>query len=181
MTITNVLTQHTVVITTKTNVHKMITDDHPREIAPTPTRAVRAAQAITTETVQHSTMTKISIKISQQHLTSRSTTEIHQTHAAYHSNLNTSQQELLRLHETYAHADMREIQQQIKNCEIKAHRQVATCHIPKCISCSENKGKKRPHKQHRGSITKDDHHPGSNTSIDHVDVANVPGYTWQHK
>jgi hypothetical protein len=26
--------------------------------------------------------------------------------AAYHSNLNTSQQELLRLHETYAHADM---------------------------------------------------------------------------
>jgi hypothetical protein len=43
------------------------------------------------------------------------------TPAAYHSNLNTSQQELLRLHETYAHADMREIQQQIKNCEIKAH------------------------------------------------------------
>jgi hypothetical protein len=34
--------------------------------------------------------------------------------AAYHSNLNTSQQELLRLHETYAHADMREIQHQIK-------------------------------------------------------------------
>jgi hypothetical protein len=28
---------------------------------------------------------------------------------------------------------------------------------------------------------KDDHHPGSNTSIDHVDAANVPGYTWQHK
>jgi hypothetical protein len=27
--------------------------------------------------------------------------------AAYHSNLNTSQQEHLRLHETYAHADMR--------------------------------------------------------------------------
>jgi hypothetical protein len=27
--------------------------------------------------------------------------------AAYHSNLNTSQQELLRLHETYAHVDMR--------------------------------------------------------------------------
>jgi hypothetical protein len=27
--------------------------------------------------------------------------------AAYHSNLNTSQQELLRLHENYAHADMR--------------------------------------------------------------------------
>jgi hypothetical protein len=43
------------------------------------------------------------------------------TPAAYNSNLNTSQQELLRLHETYAHAVMREIQQQIKNCEIKAH------------------------------------------------------------
>jgi hypothetical protein len=23
--------------------------------------------------------------------------------------------------------------------------------------------------------------PGYNTSIDHVDAANVPGYTWQHK
>jgi hypothetical protein len=101
--------------------------------------------------------------------------------AAYHSNLNTSKQELLRLHETYAHADMREIQQQIKNCEIKARRQVATCQIPKCLSCLEYKGKKRPHKQHRRSITKDDHHPGSNTSIDHVDAANVHGYTWQHK
>jgi hypothetical protein len=107
------------------------------------------------------------------------------TPAAYHSNLNTSQQELLRLHETYAHADMREIQQQIKNCEIKAHRQVATCQIPKCILCLESKGKKRSHKQHCGSITrtitKDENHPGSNTSIDHVDAANVPGYTWQHK
>jgi hypothetical protein len=61
--------------------------------------------------------------------------------AAYTSHLNTSQQELLRLHETYAHADTREIEQQIKNCEIKANRQVATCHIPKCLSCSENKGK----------------------------------------
>jgi hypothetical protein len=29
--------------------------------------------------------------------------------AAYHSNLNTSQQEFLRLYETYAHSDMREI------------------------------------------------------------------------
>jgi hypothetical protein len=95
--------------------------------------------------------------------------------------MNTSQQELLCLHETYAHADMREIQQQNKNCEIKAHRQVATCQIPKCLSCSENKGKKRSHKQHRGSITKYDKYPGSNTSIDHVDAANVPGYTWQHK
>jgi hypothetical protein len=76
---------------------------------------------------------------------------------------------------------MQEIKHQIKNFEIKAHRQVATCQIPKCISCSENKGKKRSHKQHRGSIIKDDNHPGSNTSIDHVDAANVPGYTWQHK
>jgi hypothetical protein len=99
----------------------------------------------------------------------------------YHSNLNTSQQELLRLHETYAHADMREIQQKIKDCDIKAPRQVATCPIPKCLSCSENKGKKRSHKQHCGSITQDDHHPGSNTSIDHLNAANVPGYTWQHK
>jgi hypothetical protein len=81
MTITNDLTQHTVMITNKTNVHEMIADDHPREIVPTPTRAVRAAQAITTEMVQHSTMTKRNIKISQQHLTSRSTTEIHQTQA----------------------------------------------------------------------------------------------------
>jgi hypothetical protein len=62
MTITNDLTQHTVVITTKTHVHEMIANDHPREIAPTPTRAVRAAQAITTEMVQRSTMTKINIR-----------------------------------------------------------------------------------------------------------------------
>jgi hypothetical protein len=76
---------------------------------------------------------------------------------------------------------MREIQQQIKNCEIKAPRQVAFCQIPKCLSCSENKGKKISHKQHRGSIMKHDHHPRSNTSIGNVDGANVPGYTWQHK
>jgi hypothetical protein len=103
------------------------------------------------------------------------------TPTAYNSNLNTSQQELLRLHETYAHADMLEIKQQIKNFEIKANRQVATCQIPKCLSCSENKGKKRYHKQQGRSITKDDNYPVSNTSIDHVDAANVPGYTWQHK
>jgi hypothetical protein len=103
------------------------------------------------------------------------------THAAYNLNLNTSQQELLCLHETYAHADMQEIQQQIKNCKIKANRQVATCQIPKCLSCSKNKGKKKSHKQHRGSITQDDNYPGSNTSIDHVDAANVTGYTCQHK
>jgi hypothetical protein len=88
---------------------------------------------------------------------------------------------MLRLHETYAQADMKEIQQQIKNCEIKANRQVATCHILKCLSCSENKGKKRSHKQHRGSITQNDNQPGSNTSIDHIDADNVPGYTWQRK
>jgi hypothetical protein len=76
---------------------------------------------------------------------------------------------------------MKEIQQQIKNCEIKAKRQVATCHIPKCLSCSENKGEKRSHKQHRGSIIQHDYHPGSNTSIDEVNAANVSGYTWQHK
>jgi hypothetical protein len=40
---------------------------------------------------------------------------------------------------------------------------------------------KRSHKQHRGSIIQDDNYPGSNTSIDHVDAANVPKYTWQHK
>jgi hypothetical protein len=38
-----------------------ITDDHPREIAPTPTCAVRA---ITTETAHHYTMTKRNISIS---------------------------------------------------------------------------------------------------------------------
>jgi predicted GTPase len=55
------------------------------------------------------------------------------------------------------------------------------CHIQKCLSCSENKGKKRSHKQHCRSITQDDNHPGPNTSIDHVYAANVHGYTWQHK
>jgi hypothetical protein len=43
------------------------------------------------------------------------------TPTAYNSNLNTSQQELLRLHEMYEHADIIEIQHQIKNCEIKAN------------------------------------------------------------
>jgi hypothetical protein len=78
MTITNVLTQHTVVKGTKITVHETIADDHPREIAPTPTRAV---QAITTKTAHHSKMTKRNIRISQQHPTSRSTTEIQQLHA----------------------------------------------------------------------------------------------------
>jgi hypothetical protein len=85
----------------------------------------------------------------------------HDTHqitapAAYNSNLNTAQQELLRLHETYAHTNMKEIQQQIKNCNLKVNRHVAKCQIPKCLSCSENKGKKISHKQHRGSITEGD-------------------------
>jgi hypothetical protein len=87
----------------------------------------------------------------------------------------------VRLHEAYAHADMKEIQQHINKCNLKANRQVATCQIPKCLSFSENKGKKISHKQHRGSITEGDTQPGSNTSIDHVDAANVPIYTWQHK
>jgi hypothetical protein len=30
-------------------------------------------------------------------------------------------------------------------------------------------------------VTQNDNHPGSNTSIDHMDADNVPGYTWQHK
>jgi hypothetical protein len=70
-------------IATKINVHETIADDHPQEIAPTPTptRAVRAAQAIATETAHHSTMTKRNIRISQQHLTSRRTTEIQELHA----------------------------------------------------------------------------------------------------
>jgi hypothetical protein len=81
MITTNDLTPHTVVITTKTNVHEMIADDHPREIAPTPTRAVRAAQVITTKIVQHSKMTKRNIRSHTTHLISRSTNKIHQAHA----------------------------------------------------------------------------------------------------
>jgi hypothetical protein len=53
------------------------------------------------------------------------------TPAEYNSHLNTAQQEFLRLHETYAHANMKEIQHQIRNCDLKTNRQVATCHIPK--------------------------------------------------
>jgi hypothetical protein len=69
---------------------------------------------------------------------------------AYIKNLSTAQQELLHLHETYAHTDMKGIQQQIKNCEIQANSQVATCQIPK------NKGKKISHTNLCGSITQDD-------------------------
>jgi hypothetical protein len=64
MMITNALTQLMVVTVTKINVHKAIADDHPHEIAPTPTHAVRAAQGTTTKTVHHSMMTKINISIS---------------------------------------------------------------------------------------------------------------------
>jgi hypothetical protein len=61
MIVTNALAQLTAVKVTKTNVHEMTAGDHPHEIAPTPTRAVRAAQAIATETAHHSTMTKINV------------------------------------------------------------------------------------------------------------------------
>jgi hypothetical protein len=100
---------------------------------------------------------------------------------AYITNLNTTQQELLHLNETYAHPDMKEMQQHIKNCDIKANRQVTICQILKWLSSCENKGKKRSHKKHRGFITQYGSQPGSNISIDHVHASNVPGYTWQHK
>jgi hypothetical protein len=48
---------HTIVKTTKTNAPAMIAADHPHEIAPTPRRAARTAQAITTET-EHRYMRK---------------------------------------------------------------------------------------------------------------------------
>jgi hypothetical protein len=113
------------------------------------------------------------VAVNETHNTTESTT--------YTTNLNTEQKELLRLHETYAYADMQEIQQKIKNCDIKATREVELCQIPTCLYCCENKDKRRSHKKHSGSITQDDEKPSSNTSIDHVDAANVPGYTWQHK
>jgi hypothetical protein len=62
--------------------------------------------------------------------------------AAHHSNLNTPQQELSHLQKTYAHANMLEIQQQIKNCQINAPIQVANGKIPKCLSCSKKKKRK---------------------------------------
>jgi hypothetical protein len=55
---TNDQTPHTVATTTRTNAQEMIAADHPRDIAPTPTRAACAAQGITTEMVQHSTKIK---------------------------------------------------------------------------------------------------------------------------
>jgi hypothetical protein len=54
------------------------------------------------------------------------------TPTAYNSNLNTAQQELLRLHETYAHADMKEILQQIKKCDLSLHdRYLNAYHVRK--------------------------------------------------
>jgi hypothetical protein len=53
----------TIAITTKTNKQEMIAVDQTREIAPTPKRAVRAAQVVTTtETVHTSTMRNISTR-----------------------------------------------------------------------------------------------------------------------
>jgi hypothetical protein len=63
MIITNALAQRTVVTVTKTNIHETTAADRPHEIVPTPTRSVRDAQAITTETAHHSTMTKGNISI----------------------------------------------------------------------------------------------------------------------
>jgi hypothetical protein len=54
MITTNDQITHASAKTTKTNAPEMIAADHPEEIAPTPRRAARAAQAITTETVYHS-------------------------------------------------------------------------------------------------------------------------------
>jgi hypothetical protein len=83
-------TPHTVVTTTKTNIHEMIAADHPRDIAPTPTRAVRAAQVITTEMMQHSTTTKrnsrsqtTTPRFTQQHRKSSNTCSI--TQPQHHS------------------------------------------------------------------------------------------------
>jgi hypothetical protein len=57
---TNDRTPHTIARTTKINTQEIIAAHHPREIAPTPRCAARAAQAITTETAHHSMTTKIS-------------------------------------------------------------------------------------------------------------------------
>jgi hypothetical protein len=47
----------TIAKTNRTNAPTMIAADHPREMAPTPRRAARASQAITTET-EHRSMRK---------------------------------------------------------------------------------------------------------------------------
>jgi hypothetical protein len=68
MIVTNARISITIVITTKTNEQEMIAVDHTRKIAPTPKRAVRAAQAvITTETVHTSTMRKRSTRKQSTH------------------------------------------------------------------------------------------------------------------
>jgi hypothetical protein len=56
---TNNQVQHKVATTTRTNAQDMIADDHPREIAPTPSCA---AQAINIETVHHSMKRKINTR-----------------------------------------------------------------------------------------------------------------------
>jgi hypothetical protein len=86
------------------------------------------------------------IKAMSMHQYSWSLNRVQPSTSAYTSNFNTAQQEVLRLHETYAHADMREIQQKIRLGDIKMTREVTQCHIPKYISCCENKSKKRSHK-----------------------------------
>jgi hypothetical protein len=75
---------------------------------------------------------------------------------------------------------MQEIKHNIRTGDIKSTRKVALCKIPKCQTCCENKSKKQSHKRHQGSITATYECPGSGTSIDHVDAANLPGYTWQY-
>jgi hypothetical protein len=62
MITTNDRTPHTIAKTTNTNAQEMIAADHPREIAPAPRRAARAAQVITTETVHHSMKRKINTR-----------------------------------------------------------------------------------------------------------------------
>jgi hypothetical protein len=59
---TNDRIPHTIAKTNKTNTPEIIVADHPREIAPTPRRAARAAQAITTEMAHHSMTTKRSTR-----------------------------------------------------------------------------------------------------------------------
>jgi hypothetical protein len=79
--------------------------------------------------------------------------------------MNTAQQELLRLHQTHAQVNMKEIQQKIKTCKIKANRQAATCHIPKCLSCCKKKAKKDDiirntvDPSHKTIATRDQTHP----------------------
>jgi hypothetical protein len=90
-----------------------------------PTISCLTANAAPTQRIPSKSMVK------QPNHKGRKRVIFHDTHqiitpAAYNSNMNTAQQELLRLHETCAHVDMKVIQQQIKNCDIKANRQVAT-------------------------------------------------------